>query len=214
MDSKDNIILVGGGGHCKSIIDVVESTELYNIVGIIDIAEKIGSKVLGYDIIGTDDSIKKLCKMAHFFLITLGQIKSGELRKKIYNEIIRSGGVLPVVISPYSTVSRHATIGEGTVIMHHCLVNAFSSVGKNCIINSGAMVEHDVIVEDDCHISTGVILNGNVRVNSGSFIGSGSIVNNGVVIGHNNIIASGSLVNRNTEPHKTYAGIPAKILIK
>lgn len=210
MNNKENIILVGGGGHCKAAINVIESTGLYNILGIVDTPDKVGSRVLNYEIIGTDASISELSKSSRFFLITVGQIKSAMVRNRIYREIIKVGGKLPVVISPNSTVSGLASIGEGTIIMHHCLVNSLSSIGKNCIINSGAIIEHDVVVEDNCHISTGAILNGNVRVNSGSFIGSGSIVNNGIVIGYNNIIASGSMVNRNTEPNKTYAGIPAK----
>ena len=40
MNTKE-ILLVGGGGHCISSIDVIESTNEYRIGGIIDIKEKI-----------------------------------------------------------------------------------------------------------------------------------------------------------------------------
>ena len=46
--SKKEIILIGGGGHCKSCIDVIESTNDFSIAGIIDSKDKIGDSILGY----------------------------------------------------------------------------------------------------------------------------------------------------------------------
>ena len=54
------IILIGGGGHCKSVIDVIEQESKYKIAGIIDKKELIGKDVLGYKIIGSDDDLADL----------------------------------------------------------------------------------------------------------------------------------------------------------
>ena len=40
------IVLIGGGGHCKSVIDVIEQEGQFTIVGIVDNAELLGSKIL------------------------------------------------------------------------------------------------------------------------------------------------------------------------
>ena len=102
---------------------------------------------------------------------------------------------IPAIYSKYAYVSDHSYVDEGTIVMHHGLVNAGSKIGKNCIINNKALIEHDVIIEDNCHISTGAILNGGVEIGSGSFIGSGSIIRESVRIGENCIIGAGNYIN-------------------
>jgi len=133
---KEPLILIGGGRHCISCIDVVESTGLFKIIGILDLPEKIGQKVLNYSIIGTDNEIDHFIPECSNYLITIGQIESFALREKIYQRIIKAGGSLPVIISPIAYVSKYAEIKEGSIVMHHALVNADTSIGKACIINS------------------------------------------------------------------------------
>lgn len=169
---RDPIILIGGGGHCKSVIDVIEQGNQFEIVGIIDRKELVGSEVLGYKILGSDEDLKDLRHDYKYALITVGQIKSPEIRIKLFKILKSFGYELPVIISPLAYVSKHARLGEGTVIMHHALVNANVIIGQNCIINTKALIEHDAIIEDNCHISTGAIINGGVHVKAGAFYGS------------------------------------------
>ena len=70
------LYLIGGGGHCKSCIDVIEQTQEYKIEGIFDVKERVGEKVLGYEIIGDDNDIEKYQEDQNYFLITIGQIKT------------------------------------------------------------------------------------------------------------------------------------------
>jgi len=169
---KPEILLVGGGGHCKSVIDIIEQENKYVIAGIIDKKELIGSKVLGYEVIACDDDLQKLFKRYKYAIITVGQIKSNVLRVKLFDLLKKIGYILPVIVSPLAYVSKYATIDEGTVIHHFSLINTDAKIGKNCIINTKALIEHDVIVEDDCHISTGAVINGGAVVKQGSFFGS------------------------------------------
>lgn len=188
---KDQIILIGGGGHCKACIDVIEREERFLIIGILDIPELVGTKVNGYDIIGTDHDLPAFLRTVKNYLITVGQIKSSSKRHSLYKMVKDSGADLPVVVSPYAYVAKTARIGEGTIIMHHALVNAEAQIGTNCIINSKALVEHEAIIGDFCHISTGAIINGQAKVGSHCFIGSNSIIANNVSIVSNSIISAG-----------------------
>lgn len=174
-NTKTPIVLLGGGGHCKSCIDVIEQNGHYEILGILDPHLKIGERVLHYEIIGTDDYIPELMKSVRNFFITVGQIKSAEKRVALYKLIKSFNGELPVIVSPSAYVSQHSQIGEGTIIMHHVVINAGSTIGSNCIINTRALIEHDAFVGDHCHISTGAIVNGGCKVGSYSFIGSGAV---------------------------------------
>ncbi|WP_428024986.1 NeuD/PglB/VioB family sugar acetyltransferase [Arcobacter sp.] len=171
---KEKIILIGGGGHCRSAIDIIERENKYEIAGIIDKKEMIGSNIFDYEIIGCDDDLKVIFKDIKNALITVGHLYDNKVRVNLYKKLKNIGFSLPTIISPFSYVSKYSFIEEGTIIMHHALVNANVKIGKNCIINSKALVEHDVIIEDHCHISTGTILNGGVFVKANTFIGSNS----------------------------------------
>lgn len=190
-----NLVLVGGGGHCKSVIEVAESAG-YTILGILDKKEEVGKKVLSYSIIGTDDDIYTYKDKA-LFLVTVGQIKEVALRIKLYEMIKQAGGKLATLIASTAYVSKYAIIGEGSVVMHHAFVNAAATIGKGCIINTFANIEHDVTIGHFCHISTGAILNGNVQMGNCCFVGSRSVINNNVSICDNVIIGAGATIRKN-----------------
>lgn len=199
---KDKIILIGGGGHCKSCIDVIEHGMTYEIAGIVDVPEKLHQKVLGYEIIGVDDDLPRLSNEYKNFIITIGQIKSPEKRILNFETLKKLGTKLPVIISPLAHVSNHACIGEGTIVMHHALVNAGVRIGKNCIINSKALIEHDAIIGDHCHISTGAIINGGNIIGAGSFVGSNAVCKEYIKIGENVIIGCGATIIKNISTAK------------
>ena len=189
--SKEKILLIGGGGHCHSVIDVIELENKYEIVGIIDKKELIGTKVLRYEVIASDDDLEELFKTYKNAIVTVGQIKSSSIRVKIFSRIKSIGYNIPIIISPIAYVSKHACLGEGTIVMHHALVNSNAKVGKNCIVNTKALIEHDVIVEDNCHISTASVLNGNVLVKEGTFFGSNATSRESITI--NGFVKAGEL---------------------
>ena len=188
------ILLIGGGGHCKSVIGVIEQEERFEIAGIVDKPKLLGSKVLGYPIIGNDSDLSNLVKKYQYALITVGQIRSPSLRVKLFNLANEAGFILPSIISPSAYVSQHTSIGNGVVIMHNALVSANAVIGDNCIINSKVLIEHDCQIFDHCHISTNATINGGVVVESGCFVGSGSITKESITIQKNSFIKAGSLV--------------------
>jgi sugar O-acyltransferase (sialic acid O-acetyltransferase NeuD family) len=188
------IILIGGGGHCKSVIDVIEQEGKFQIIGIVDKPELLGVKVLGYPVIGNDSDLADLSKKYRYALVTVGQIKSSSLRVRLFKLAIKVGLTMPNIISPRAYVSKHAIIGQGTVIMHDALVNANAKIGENCIINSKALIEHDAIIEDFCHIATNAVINGAAIVRQGSFLGSGVITKQGINVEKNSFIKAGSLL--------------------
>jgi len=193
---KEKIVLIGGGGHCKSCIDVIEWAGRFRIVGIVDVSEKLHQKILGYEIIATDDDLPDLAKEHGNFLITLGQIKSPEKRVRIFQGLKESGAKLPVIVSPLAYISKHAKIEEGTIIMHYALVNAGAKIGKNCIINTNALIEHDAVIADHCHIATAAVINGGVKVGAGTFFGSNAVSREYVEIGKNSFIGSNTKLTK------------------
>lgn len=191
---KESLILIGGGGHCSSCIDVIEQEGKYQIKGIVDLPEKKGQSIFGYPVIASDDELELLSKEYNNFLITLGQIKSTERRKTLFNTLKKLNVSIPIIKSPLAYISPHARIEEGTILMHNSQVNTNARIGKNCIINSKALIEHDVIIGNHCHISTGAIVNGSVTVGDETFIGSNAVTRENISIDAKSFIKANSLV--------------------
>ena len=189
---KPYIVLIGGGGHCISCIDVIESEGKFEIAGIVD-NNKSGKKVLGYPILGCDKSLPSLRKTYEYAFETVGQIKSPIIRIELFEYLEVLGFNLPVIISPRAYVSRRAVIHSGSIIMHDALINAEAEIGNNCIINTKALIEHNSKIGGHCHISTGAIINGGVTVGRGTFIGSNTVVRESVQINENFFVRSGSI---------------------
>lgn len=205
------ILLVGGGGHCKSVIEVAESAG-YTILGILDRQEEMGKTVLDYNVIGGDDDIPQYLDKAEF-VISVGFIKNPSLRIKLYNKVKEAGGKLATLIASTAHVSRYATLGEGTVVMHHAFVNAGAQIGNNVIINTFANIEHDAVIGNQCHISTGTMVNGDCMVGNNVFVGSQSVLTNGISIGDNIVVGAGSVVLKSINEKGIYTGNPAILKI-
>jgi len=204
------VILVGGGGHCRSLIDVIEAEGLLRIAGIVDLPERQQETVLGYPRIGGDDDLPSLARKYSYFLIAAGQVGLPTLREQLGRKVTEAGGKFPTVRSPFARVSTHATIGHGTAVFHQAVVNAAAAVGCNVIVNTAALVEHDARVGDWCHISTGARVNGGCKLGPRCFVGSGAVLREGVNLGEGTIIGCGAVVIEDTEPFGVYVGNPAR----
>lgn len=210
---KRSLLLIGGGGHCKSVIEVAESAG-YKIKGILDVPDEVGKEVLpGHKVIGTDYDIPQYVDDCDF-IITVGFIKNPALRIKLYNKVKEAGGKLATIVASTAHVSKYAKVGEGLVIMHNAFVNAGAKIGDNCIINTFVNIEHDAEIGNQCHISTGTMVNGECKIGDNCFIGSQSVCANCIEIGSDIIVGAGSVVRKSIHTKGIYAGNPAILKIK
>lgn len=193
---KKPLVLIGGGGHCVSCIDVIENQGDYEIIGILDLPDKKDKKVLNYKIIGSDEDIEFFAKKYGNFFICIGQTKNYSTRKNLFEKIKNFGGKLPTIISPKAYVSKYSNVGEGTIIMHNAIVNANAYIGNCCIINTKALIEHDANIGNFTHISTGAIINGHTKVGDKCFIGSNTVLYNNISITNETIISAGMRISK------------------
>ena len=188
------IFLVGAGGHAAACIDVIEQQGAFTVAGLTGSSAEVGTQVLGYPVLGTDELLPDLVARYGHALVAVGHIKSAEPRTRLFEKLLGMGCRMPVVVSPRAYVSAHATVGAGTIVMHGAVVNARASVGRNCILNSLSLVEHDAAIADHCHIATAAAVNGAVTIGAGTFIGSHSTVRQEVRIGERCVIGMGQHV--------------------
>jgi sugar O-acyltransferase (sialic acid O-acetyltransferase NeuD family) len=201
-----DILLFGGGGHCKAVIDVIEAEGSWRIAGIVEAQGSTTRDVLGYPVVGYDDQLEDLLRLCPNALVTVGQIKSPSIRQRIFTRLTATSFILPTIVSPLARVARSVRLGPGTVVMHYAQVGPDATVGANSIINTRALVEHDAAVGSHCHVATTAVLNGHVVVGDGTLIGSGAICREGITIGANCLVAMGSRVRKPVTDGTLYLG--------
>ncbi|SSC12123.1 putative acetyltransferase EpsM [Mesotoga infera] len=213
MSLKPDIILVGGGGHCKVVISIIKKLDTFNIAGISDLKENLGKEVLGIETRYTDDQLEELHdKGIKYAFVTLGSVGNPDNRIRLFEMLKQTGFEIPVIISKDAIVDESVEIEEGTVIMPGAIINPGTKIGKNCIINTGAVIDHDCMIGDHVHIAPGVTLSGSVKIGSSSHIGTGASVIHGIEIGSRVIVGAGSVVVNTIQDNKKVMGVPARDL--
>lgn len=197
---SESIILIGGSGHARVIIDCIRASG-GTVFGILDDGLETGTEVLGVPVLGKTADYEQYAD--HPVLIAIG---NNAVRKKIAQRLnVRWA----TVAHPAAVVSDYAVIGEGTIIMPGAIINAGAVVGIHCIINTGAIVEHDNVLGDFVHISPNAALGGTVRVGEGTHIGISSCVRNNINICGGCTVGAGAAVVKDITAPGTYVGVPA-----
>lgn len=194
MTKPEPILLLGSGGHCKSCIDLLSTITNYEVAGIVVKKGSLTKEVSGKQVIGTDSNLELLLQPYPNVLIAVGQIKTPDLRIKLFENAKSLGASFPILLSPTAHISKTARIEEGTICFHQTILNTSARVGTNCIINNKALIEHDSQIGSHCHISTGSLVNGGVLIEDGCFIGSGAILHEGIKVGAGSLIGAGKVV--------------------
>jgi len=205
------LLLIGGGGHCKSVLDSLSATDFFAVIGIVDIRENIGKFVLKSPVIGCDDDLIELFQKGytHAF-ISLGSIDNPEMRMKIHANLERIGFEIPNIIDSTSIVSKYAALEKGIYIGKHAVVNADSYIHNGAIINTSSAIEHDCGIGAYSHIAPGAVLCGGVQIGECTHIGANSVVKQQVEIGSHALIGMGSVVLHNIADNTIAYGNPCK----
>lgn len=207
---KKKLLLIGGGGHCHSVIDSVIGTNKYDEIGIID---KVDSSCLGVSVIGTDNDLPVLIKDGWTFaMITVGSVGNTKTRRRLYEMIKGLGYLSPSIIDPTAVIAKGTVIKAGSYIGKRAVINTGSVIDECCIINTGSIVEHDCKIGAFAHISSGVILCGQVKVGADSHIGAGTTVRQQITIGDSVLIGAGSVVVKDIPGHGKAYGNPCRVV--
>lgn len=205
---KDRIVLMGGGGHCKSVINSIYRAGFYNEAVVIDKAYPRVTDVLGIPVVGRDDRLPELKRLGYdAAFITVGSIKSTVCRHLLYKEAVKLGFHIPYIADPSAQISLYAEIESGVFVGQNAVVNAEAHIDKMAIINTGAIIEHECTVGEYSHIAVGAKLCGNVSVGKDVLIGAGSVVIQGVCVGNGAVIGAGSVVLRDVRDYETVVGL-------
>ncbi len=209
----EKVIVVGGGGHAKVIIDILCESTSYIITGII-VNDPNSSKVRSYPILGNDSILPDLFNGGiTTAVIGVGGFKDNKARTMLYSMVRLSGFRIISVIHPSAIISKSVKIGEGCVIYPGVTINSDAVIGNNVIISSGATIDHEAIIEDNVLISTGVAVGAYSRIMNGALLALGSNIVAGITVGRNSLVYAGSVVVRDVDDNTKVSGVPARPII-
>ena len=192
---KEKIVLIGGGGHAKVVVDAILLDNKYEVEGIIDLSLEKGTKVSECIVLGDDSELEGIFKSGiKKAFIGIGSIGDCSVRKRIYLHVKKIGFELPVIIHPKAVIAGDVVMKEGTFVAASANINTGSKLGCNVIVNTAASIDHDCIVEDFVHISPKAVLCGGVSVGRESHIGAGACLVQNKVVGANAIVGAGCTV--------------------
>ncbi len=209
----ENILLFGGGLHLNYCIDIILKEGKYNIVGIVDSINEIGSELFGYTVVGRQE---QLIELVAKYRIDAGIITIGDnwSRKIVYDSLIAQMPDFKFVnaIHPSTIIGMNVKFGVGIVVMAGCIFNPSSTVGNFCFFATGAQFEHDCTIGDFGSISAGSITGGKVTIGKYSAITLGVTIMDRLNIGENTVVGAGALVTKDLPNNVLAYGIPAKII--
>ena len=208
MPKKHKVVVFGAGRHCKVVLDVLELTGRYAVVGLLDNSRELygtirwGQKVLG----GRDQFSALLSKGITRLIVALGDNRD---RQSVYEDAVKAGFEPVPAIHPSAQLGKGVVIGPGSLLVAGTVVNVDAQIGANVIVNTGATVDHDCRVGAHAHISPGAHLAGNVAVGELAHIGIGAVVLPNLTIGRACIVGAGAVVLEDIADGVVVAGNPA-----
>lgn len=208
---KDKIIIVGGGGHAKIIVDIISKLNKYEIEGIVEKNQNFDNSLNEYPFYYGDEYLqyfyKKGIKNA---VLGVGGFKDNKVRKKLFNHMSSIGFKIENIIDPTAIISKSIKIGTGNTIFPGVVINTGVNIADNVIIATGTTIDHDTRIDNHVLVSAGVTIGGYCHIEEGSLIALGANIVSGVRIGNNSLIAAGSTVVNNIKENSKVYGIPAK----
>lgn len=207
----NDVLLIGAGGHCKTVIEALNSLEIYP-AGILDRHLVAGSEYMGVPVLGDDEDASRLFAEGYrLAFICVGSTGDSRIRKELTDYYDHIGYSFPHVVDASVLLGQGVTLGRGSLVSRGSIINTDVSIGQHCIINTGTVIEHDCNIGDYVHIAPGATLCGSVTIGPESHIGAGSVILQGLKVGKNSLVGAGSVVTKTIQDNVVAYGNPCEV---
>lgn len=180
----NGIIIYGGGGHGKALIDLLRSLGEYTVLGVVDDGLPPGASVMGAPVLGGQAVLAELQRRgARLAVNAVGGIGNLSVRVKVFEQLAQAGFSCPALVHPTAFVEASASLSDGVQVFPHAYVGSEARLGFGVIVNTAAVISHDCVLGDYTNISPGALLAGEVHTGAGTLVGMGVTINLRVHIG-------------------------------
>jgi len=200
------LVIYGGGGHGKSLIDLARQLQVDKLVGGIDDGLPPGSQIMGLPTLGGAAALAELyARGVRLAINAVGGISNLQTRRRVFEILEQAGFACPAVVHPSAVVEPSAELAAGVQVFAHAYVGSEARVGFGAIVNTGAILSHDCVLGEYANISPGAILAGEVKIGAGALVGMGATINLQVRVGERARIGNGATVK---------ADVPANAVVR
>ena len=195
------LLIYGGGGHGKALIDLVRSLGTYHLVGVLDDGMPAGDTVMGLPVLGGRQALPALYQQGVRLAVNaVGGIGNIAVRLQVFEILAQAGFACPSLVHPTAWIEPSASLAAGVQVFPHAYVGSEVRVGYGAIVNTGAIVSHECVLGDYVNISPGAILAGRVQVGERVLVGMGVTVNLQVQIGAGARLGNSATVKADVPP--------------
>ena len=195
--SDRRLIVYGGGGHGKSVIEAVRATGQFEVVGVVDDGLERGSAVVGVPILGGGEILPELLAQGiRLAANAVGGIGDARSRLTVFRRLIEAGFACPAIVHPTAFVEPSARLSAGVQVLPHAYVGSEAEIGFGSIVNTSAVVSHDCRLGAYANVSPGALLAGGVTLGEAALVGMGVTVNLGVAIGDGARVGNSAVVKK------------------
>lgn len=204
--SAQRIVVVGAGGHSRSVLDLIDAAGSYEVVGLVDRdADRPGT-------IGDESSLPDLLEDGvACAALGVGGAGDNDPRRQLAARLLSLGFALPALIHARAIVAVSARIGAGSQVHAGAIVNAQAVLGDGVIVNTGAIVEHDCAVGDFVHVAPRSVMGGACTIGPGAHVGIGATLIQGITVGADALVGAGAVVIRDVPAGARALGVPARL---
>lgn len=197
----NKILLYGGGGHGKTLIDLMRAMGGFEIVGVVDDQLQAGSLVLGVPVLGGAESLPGLRESGVRLAVNgVGGIGNVSARLAVFDLLRQNGFDFPTLIHPSAVIEPSASLAPAAQILAQTYVSSAAAVGFGTVLNAGVIISHDCVVGEVVNLSPGAALAGGVRVEDHVQIGMNATINLNLIIGRGARIGNGATVKADVPP--------------
>jgi acetyltransferase EpsM len=189
------ILIYGGGGHGKSLIELLQALGAYRIVGVIDDSLPVGSSILGIPVLGGSVRLEELhASGVHLAVNAVGGIGNINARLGVFAKLAEAGFACPAVVHPTAWIEPSAELAPGVQVLPLAYVGSAARLGFGCIVNTGAIISHDCQIGEYANLSPGATLAGGVILGPRTLVGMRATLNLAVQVGAGARIGNGATV--------------------
>ena len=187
------LLIVGAGGHGRSVAEAVLAAGKYELAGFVDDAAPALQQVWHLPVFGDTADLARYREHADAAIVAMG---NNRLREALQHALYAAGFALATVVHPQAMVSPRAVIGEGGAIMAGAIVGVEAQLGAGVIVNCGAVIDHDGRVDDFGHLGVNAAMAGGSVLGRSAWMQAGSALGYGALVESGRVLGPGEVVNR------------------